>query len=44
MKKIIDLLAGAGSHKDEKLLDYVMSSYVGIIEEVLKIILENFLI
>lgn len=29
---------------NKKLLDYVMSSYVGIIEEVLKIILENFLI
>ena len=28
MKKIIDLLAGAGSHKDEKLLDYVRRHYL----------------
>lgn len=28
MKKIIDLLAGAGSHKDEKLLDYVRRNYL----------------
>ena len=30
MKKIIDLLAGAGSHKDEKLLDYVRRNYLKI--------------
>ena len=28
MKKIIDLLAGAGSNKDEKLLDYVRRHYL----------------
>lgn len=28
MKKIIDLLAGPGSHKDEKLLDYVRRNYL----------------
>ena len=28
MKKIIDLLAGAGSHKDEKLLNYVRRHYL----------------
>ena len=28
MKKIIDLLASAGSHKDEKLLDYVRRHYL----------------
>lgn len=28
MKKVIDLLAGAGSHKDEKLLDYVRKNYL----------------
>ena len=28
MKKIIDLLAGAGSQKDEKLLDYVRRHYL----------------
>lgn len=30
MKKIIDLLAGAGSHKDKKLLDYVRRNYLKI--------------
>lgn len=28
MKKIIDLIAGAGSHKDEKLLDYIRRNYL----------------
>ena len=28
MKKIIDLIAGAGSHKDEKLLDYIRKNYL----------------
>ena len=28
MKKIIDLLAGAGSHKDEKLLNYFRKHYL----------------
>ena len=28
MKKIIDLLAESGSHKDEKLLDYVRRNYL----------------
>ena len=28
MKKIIDLLAGSGSHKDERLLDYVRRHYL----------------
>lgn len=28
MKKIIDLIAGAGNHKDEKLLDYIRKNYL----------------
>ena len=28
MKKIIDLIAGSGSHKDEKLLDYIRRNYL----------------
>lgn len=28
MKKIIDLIAGSGSHKDEKLLDYIRKNYL----------------
>ena len=28
MKKIIDLIAGPGTHKDEKLLNYVRESYL----------------
>ena len=28
MKKIIDLIAGSGSHKDEKLLNYIRENYL----------------
>lgn len=28
MKKIIDLIAGSGSHKDEKLLNYIRKNYL----------------
>lgn len=28
MKKIIDLVAGPGTHKDEKLLDYIRKNYM----------------
>lgn len=28
MKKIIDLIAGSGSHKDEKLLNYIREKYL----------------
>jgi hypothetical protein len=28
MKKIIDLIAGPGTHKDEKLLDYIRKNYL----------------